>query len=233
MEKTNQKINSKDFIELEFTARVKDGEIFDSNIKENLEKMNVDVEKSAGRIKPLALCIGEGMFLKGVEDFLIDKEIGKQYDISLSPEMAFGKRNPELVKMVPMKVFKEQQVYPQQGMTFNFDGNIAKILSVSGGRVIVDFNNPLAGKDVIYTVTAKNKIETLEEKVKALMDFLFRKEFKFRLAETEKKLILEVEKPFVAFASLFKDKFKGILDLDLEVKEIVEVVKETNSSGEA
>jgi len=36
-------------------------------------------------------------FLKGVEEFLIGKDIGN-YEIDLKPEKAFGKRNPSLFK---------------------------------------------------------------------------------------------------------------------------------------
>src|SRR3990172_2844635 len=80
-----------DFVELEFTGRLKNGEIFDSNIKEDLEKLhhghNHPIET-----KPFVLCLGEHMFLDSIEDFLMGKDIG-EYEISLSPEKAFGVRN--------------------------------------------------------------------------------------------------------------------------------------------
>ncbi|GAI92008.1 unnamed protein product, partial [marine sediment metagenome] len=66
------KLKKKDFIEIEFTARVKDGEVFDSNIEEDLKKLNPDA-----KAKPFVFCLEEGMFLKGVEDFLIGKDMGK------------------------------------------------------------------------------------------------------------------------------------------------------------
>jgi len=161
-----------DFIEIEFTGKTKEGEIFDSNIKEDLEKIN-----SKSKAKPLIICVGEGMFLKGVEDFLIEKEIGN-YEIPLSPENAFGKRDVKLIQKIPLNVFKEYKLNPIPGVVFNFDGRLAKILAVSGGRVITDFNNPIAGKDVIYSLKILRKIENLNEKIKAFSNFLFRKEFK-------------------------------------------------------
>lgn len=57
-------LQKKDFIEVEFTARVKDGEIFDSNIKENI--INAELKSKA---KPFVFCLGENMFLKAIEDF--------------------------------------------------------------------------------------------------------------------------------------------------------------------
>jgi FKBP-type peptidyl-prolyl cis-trans isomerase 2 len=202
----------KDFIEVEFTGKVKDGEIFDSNIKKDLEDANLDFKP-----KPFIFCLGEGMFLKGVEDFLIGKEIG-EYNVELSPEKAFGKREPKLIQVMPMKIFREQKLNPIQGTMFNFDGRLAKILSVSGGRVIADFNNPIAGKDVVYKIKVLRKVEDIKEKTKALIEFLFKRDLDFEVKE--KKIIIKVEKELVKFVELFKDKFKDILGLDLEVKEV-------------
>jgi len=206
------KLQKKDFIEIQFTAKIKDGEIFDSNIQKDIEKINPKI-----KAKPIIFCLGEGMFLQGVEDFLIGKEIGK-HKIELAPEKAFGKRDPTLIQRIPTKVFAEHKLNPVPGIVFNFDGKIAKVLTVSGGRVIVDFNNPIAGKEVVYEVEVVRKITDLNEKVKSLNEFLFKKDFDFEIKD--KKLLMSVEKPYVKFAEMFKEKFKDILDLDLEVKEV-------------
>ncbi|VVB82048.1 Putative FKBP-type peptidyl-prolyl cis-trans isomerase [uncultured archaeon] len=207
-------LQKKDFVEIEFTGKIKGGEIFDSNIKEDLKKLNPEANP-----KPIVLSLGEGMFLKGIDDFLIGKEIG-DYNIELTPEKAFGPRVKEFTQMIPIKVFKSQNIMPSPGDAFNFDGRIAKVLTVSGGRVIVDFNNPLAGKTVIYKIKVLRKVEDLNEKAKSFIDFLFRRELKFSIVD--KKIILEVEKGMSKFVELFKDKFKDILGLDFEVKEITE-----------
>tara|TARA_Y100000034_G_scaffold73952_1_gene88904 strand:- start:1934 stop:2602 length:669 start_codon:yes stop_codon:yes gene_type:complete len=209
------KLQKKDFIEIEFTGRVKDGDIFDSNIKEDLERINKDIKS-----RPFIFGLGEEMFIKGVDNFLIGKEVGKRYEIELMPNDAFGNRDPKLVQLMPMRVFREQKINPVAGAMFNFDGRIAKILTVSGGRIIVDFNNPIAGKIVIYNIKVLRKIEDINEKVKSLIDFLFKRELKFVVKE--KKLIIEAEKGMTKFIELFKDKFKNTLELDLEVKEIAE-----------
>jgi len=204
-------LETKDFIEIEFTGKTKEGKVFDSNIKEDLKTLNPEAQP-----KPFIFCLGQGMFLKGVEDFLIGKEIGS-YNLKLTPEKAFGKRNTKLVQIISMKIFREQKLNPVQGVAFNFDGKMGKVLTVSGGRVIVDFNNPLAGKDVTYKVKVLRKVEDLNEQIKAFNDFLFRKDIKFTVQD--KKLILEAEPGMKQFIELFKDKFKEVFSLDLEVKQ--------------
>ncbi len=215
-------LQKNDFIEIEFTARTADGEIFDSNIKDDLKKANLNIEA-----KPAIFSLGEGMFLKGVDDFLLGKELGK-HTIELSPENAFGNRDSKLIQLIPMKIFREQKLNPIPGVMFNFDGRIAKVLSVSGGRVIADFNNPIAGKSVVYAVNVLRKLDDENEKVRSLMDFLFRRTFDFEIKD--KKIIVKAENAFVKFLELFKDKFKEILDLEMSVVE--EEKKETENSKE-
>jgi len=83
---------------------------------------------------------------------------------------------------------------------------------------MVDFNNPIAGKDVVYDVNVLRKLDKLEDKLKSFIGFLFKKELKFKIEG--KKLIIEVEEPMVKFVEMFKDKFKEIFDVNLEVKSV-------------
>ncbi|MBU3907510.1 MAG: peptidylprolyl isomerase [Nanoarchaeota archaeon] len=216
-----EKIPKSDFIEIEFTGKVKDGNIFDSNIKKDLEKAGINAEA-----KPFVFCLGKGMFLKGIEEFLADKEMGKEYSIELPPEKAFGDRNSSLIKVIPIGIFIQQKINPQPGTMFNFDGQIAKVISVSGGRVITDFNNPIAGKTVEYKVKVLREVTDLEEKTKSLFDFFFRRQFQFEIKD--QKLVINVERQFAPLLVLFKDKFKELLGLDLEVREIKQEDKETS-----
>lgn len=224
-------LDKKDFIEIDFTGKVKGGEVFDSTLEDDLKKIHEDHDHPI-EAKPFIFCIGEGMFLKAIEDFLLGKpEARATYEIELKPEDAFGKRNQSLVQMIPLKIFTEHKLNPHPGEMLNFDGRIGKTLTVSGGRVMVDFNNPLAGKTVEYKIDMKRKITDINEKVKALNEFLFRKDFDFVI--NEKKLVIKAEKDFKKFIEMFKEKFKEILDLELEVQEIEETKKEKDKKQES
>ena len=178
--------------------------------REEAEKMGLDAD-----VRPIIISVGNQMLLKGFDEALEGKEIGKKYTVNLSPEKAFGKRNPSMIKIIPIKAFREKEINPVPGMTLHLDQYIVKILSVSGGRVIVDFNNPLAGKEISYEFTAGKKIEDDKEKINALQDFFFRKRFDFEIKD--KKVIFKDEtiKPFV---EIFRQKFKDITGFEFEVE---------------
>jgi DNA-binding transcriptional regulator WhiA len=83
---------------------------------------------------------------------------------------------------------------------------------------MVDFNHPLAGKNVVYTIRVIRKVDDLNEKIKAFIEFLFRREFNFSVKDN--KLIIEVEKELSKLVEMFKEKFKEVFGMELEVKEI-------------
>jgi FKBP-type peptidyl-prolyl cis-trans isomerase 2 len=204
-------LKKNDFIEIEFVGKTSEGEIFDTNKKSS----EFNEEKNAS-FKPFLFSLGNKMFLEAIDEFLIGKEIGKDYFIELNPKQAFGERNSKAVQIIPKKVFQENKLNPVQGAIFNFDGRTAKVLSSNGGRILVDFNHPLAGKKVSYEIKVLRKVEDKKEQVKAFNDFLFRKEFDFEIKE--KKLILKIPKEMEKFIQLFKDKYLEVLGLDLETK---------------
>jgi FKBP-type peptidyl-prolyl cis-trans isomerase 2 len=211
-----EKTKKGEFIEIEFTGNVKDtGIVFDTNMKKDAEKAKLDVKN----IKPFILSIGKEMIVKGFDEDLQGKEIGKEYSLEIKPEKAFGKRNPSLVKMVSLRAFKEQDINPQRGMTLSLDGKIARVLSVSGGRVLIDFNNPLAGKDVVYKYKIKRKVRDKKEKINALQDFFFKKRFDFEIKD--KKILFklpEKDSQLKKFIELLSKSFEKILNMKIQIE---------------
>lgn len=201
-----------DFIELEFTAKIREsGAIFDTNIKEDAKKANMPAEN----LKPLNICIGQGMVVKGLDKGLENKEVEKKYEIDVSPEESFGLRDSKLIRTIPMKVFIERKINPLKGLMLNMDGMLARIVSVSGGRVMVDFNNPLSGKIIRYEFIIKKIIENDEEKISSLAQFLCNEEAKVKIDGKKAEIELKSRKNF----GFLKKKVKEILDIEIEAKE--------------
>jgi len=205
-------VQKNDFVEIEFTGKIKDsGEVFDTNSKIEIEKKKLNFQS-----KPYVICIGKGMSIKGLDKEVEGKEVGKEYSAEFKPEEAFGKRNPSLIRMIPLKFFIEQKIMPQKGMQLNLDGTIAKVISVSGGRVLVDFNNPLAGKVVSYDYRIIKKLEDEKDKVNALQDFFFRKQFDF--AVKDKEVTFKVKENLKKFIEMMAKPFEDILGMKIKVE---------------
>jgi FKBP-type peptidyl-prolyl cis-trans isomerase 2 len=206
-------LKKNDFIELDFTGKISNtDEIFDTT---KLEDAKAQGFKTEG-IKPLVIAIGNGMIPDGFDKDLEGKEAGKEYTLELKPEEAFGKRNKELIKMVPTKHFHEQNIDPVRGMQLNLDGNIVKVLSSDRGRTLVDFNNPLAGKPVTYNYKINKEITDEKEKVTAMQEFYFRNIFDYEIKE--KVITFKIPKEAEAFIKMFSKKFEETMGLKVETQ---------------
>lgn len=160
-----------DFIEIEYTGRLDTGDVFDTT--NEVEAKKADIHRNKMMYGAVGVCIGEGQILKGLDEALEGKETNKEYTITLPADKAFGKKQAKLVQMVPMSKFKQQNVQPMPGLQLNIDGMLATIKNVSGGRVLVDFNHPLSGHEVTYSVNIGKKLEKTDEKVKAMAELHF------------------------------------------------------------
>jgi len=81
---------------------------------------------------------------------------------------------------------------------------------------MVDFNNPLAGKEIDYNFIIKRKVTDNNEKINALQDFFFRHKFDFEIKD--KKVIFKDPK-IKPLLDMMKEKFKQITGLDFDVAE--------------
>jgi len=157
-----------DFILIDYVGKVKEtGEVFDTTIEEIAKKERLYKE---GEIyEPKLVVLGEGWILKALEEEILKLDVGKKSTIEIPPEKAFGPRDPNKVKLVPLRRLVAKGITPQVGMRIEYEGKMATVRTVGAGRVQLDFNPPLAGKTLLYEVTIQKKLETKTEKINALI----------------------------------------------------------------
>ena len=211
------KTKENDFLEFDFTGKIKNNsKVFDTS-KEDVAKKE-DIFNPKMKYQPLVICLGQHQVIKGLEQELVNKELTKDYTIDIKSEDAYGKRESKLIRTIPKNTFTKNKVNPYPGMQVNADNMIGIVKSVSGGRVMVDFNHPLAGRDLIYEVKILKIVEDLNEKVKNLIGFtLFMREDMYKFNIKESKLMFETSHEVPDF---LKKNFES------KVKELIKEVKD-------
>jgi peptidylprolyl isomerase len=182
-----------DFILIDYTAKVKEtNEVFDTT-KEDVAKKE-HLHKEGDMHEPELVVIGEGWKLKALDDSLTTMEINKPATVEISPEKGFGQRDPEKIKRVPLKQLLAKQINPVIGARIEYQGKTASIRSIGAGRVLLDFNPPLAGKTLVYDVTVTKKLDSAEEKIGALIHRRIPvvEENKFKLTIQDKNLTIDM-----------------------------------------
>ncbi len=179
-----------DFIKISYTAKIKDGRVFDTTREDIAKKEGIYDEKRT--YKPLPIVVGEGHVVRGLDEALEGMKVGKEKTIEIPPEKGYGKRNPDLIRIVPLRKFKEQKITPIPGMPIEIDGKIARVQTVAGGRVRVDFNPELAGKILIFDVKIEERARTREDKIKFLLERSFNSSDNFGIKQAKKSLTITI-----------------------------------------
>jgi FKBP-type peptidyl-prolyl cis-trans isomerase SlyD len=115
--------------------------------------------------------VGGGYVLPGLDDALLQMNVGEKKTLDVPPEKAFGERDQTKVHTLPESEFKKHGTTPKPGMVVEANDMRGRVVSVTSGRVTVDFNHPLAGKVLVYELEITGKIERTEEKVLAIVSY--------------------------------------------------------------
>ena len=106
--------------------------------------------------EPLTLRLGTGELAKGLELALIDLQIDDEQTLDIAPDLAFGFPVEEMIHTLPRSEFDPENKL-QQGLIIEFSTPSGEtlpgtILEFDETSVKVDFNHPLAGQTIRYTV---------------------------------------------------------------------------------
>jgi FKBP-type peptidyl-prolyl cis-trans isomerase SlyD len=156
-------IKEGDFVQISYTGRV-DGDIFDTTEEEKAKEEGIYDESKS--YDPITIRVGSMHVIPGLDEALVGKEIGEDYEMEIPAEKAYGPHDESLVRSAPVKDFREK---PTLGTRVSSEGREGVVVNIVGKRAVVDFNHPLAGKDLQYSFRIEGVVEGSEEKAKALI----------------------------------------------------------------
>jgi len=132
-------------------------------VKEAGSSEIVDSNKGA---QPLEFVTGKGQIIPGLEKALEGMSEGESADILVKGEDAYGEVNPEAVQTLPIEQFEGVDL--KEGMTLygqGEDGQTVQVVvkSFNDKEVTIDFNHPLAGKDLMFSVKVLSERDATDE----------------------------------------------------------------------
>lgn len=127
-------------VTLHFSLKLENGEVIDSNFEK----------------EPATFTVGDGNLLAGFEKALFGLQEGAREKFLIKPEDGFGQNNPNNIQEIPRAQFGPD-IELSEGLMLSFaDAQKAELPGVIRGfneeMVFVDFNHPLAGRDIIFEV---------------------------------------------------------------------------------
>ncbi len=154
------------------TATVKaTGEGIESTREEEAKKLNI--YDATRKYEPRLVAVGEGWLISGLDDEVKKMDVGEKKQIEVPPQKAYGLRDPTQTRMIPLRKFGDKADELEVGDSVDIDDRVGIVRFIGSGRAQVDFNHRLAGKSILYDFEVTKKVETDEDKVKALIDRRF------------------------------------------------------------
>ena len=125
-------------VTMSFSLGLENGEIIDSNFD----------------TQPATFILGDGNLLPGFEMPLKGLKAGDQGVFVISPENAFGQRNPENMQQLARDNFDQESLNIGDVFSFqNGEGELpGVVIEIGDDSVKVDFNHPLAGRNIVFKV---------------------------------------------------------------------------------
>ncbi len=127
-----------DTVKIDYTGRFDDGIVFDTSEKR----------------EPIEFTLGEGRVIKGFDDAVVGMNVGEEKEIKVMPANGYGEQDDNLVRAFPKdKLPKDPS--PRAGIILSFrspEGQtiMARIDRIEENKVFLDFNHPLAGKNLNF-----------------------------------------------------------------------------------
>ncbi|MFQ5837713.1 MAG: peptidylprolyl isomerase [Thermoplasmata archaeon] len=143
-------------------------ELFDTTNEELAKEHGIhDEKKSYGEVPTV---VGKDRLMKGLDEALASAVVGEQQEVVIPPEKGMGERDPKLVELFPIREFHRQEIDPKPGMEVHIRNRHGIVTAVTAGRVRVDFNNPLAGKTLLYRFKVTKRARAAKAKTLAIIE---------------------------------------------------------------
>jgi len=235
-----KKVEKDDFVLVKITAKTQKGKIFRVSSEEDAKKAGIYDEQNAqqGYYAPEFVIVGKPGFLnEGLTEFIeSNMNYFEKKSVRVPPVKAFGKRDPSKIERIGIAKFRKlnEGKNPEYGQDFvkksqQGQSQRGTVIRVSQGKVVVDYNHPLAGQNVDYNLEIIDKIEDFNDKIEY---FMVNKgipkdqvsEFNVDYNKKEKTLEITIPKMFL-FQNLTYVKFGLAMDLQTHMPDDVGDVK--------
>ena len=136
----NDEINMSSLVLMHYSIALTNGQVIESSFDE----------------EPVEIIMGHGDVSEGMELALYGLKQGESQTLTLTAEQGFGLRDEGNINMMPLSDFPGE-LQPEVGTSYSFETPSGEeipgtILKIEDDQAEVDFNHPLAGHEIVFTV---------------------------------------------------------------------------------
>ena len=122
----------------------------------SIELTNGSIIESSFDDDPVEITMGNDDITDGMELAIYGLKEGDSQTLMLTPEQGFGLRDEDNIHDMPLSDFPDD-LLPETGRSYSFespDGSDipGTVVSLKDNTAEIDFNHPLAGHEIVFTV---------------------------------------------------------------------------------
>ena len=160
-------------IKIDYTAKITEIEsgeehtVFDTTLEEVAREESI--YKPDKVYQPMLVVIGKNWIPKGLEERIKQASVGETFEANIPSDEAYGPKDPSKIKLVARREFQKLNINPSVGDRITIGSQTGTVLSVTSGRVRMDYNHVLAGQDIDYKITIHEQIKGDDNQIKELI----------------------------------------------------------------
>ncbi len=117
---------------------------------------------------PLEFISGKGQIIPGLESKLVEMAENDKADVMVEPADAYGEINEEAIQTLPKEQFAGIEL--TEGMSLYGTGEQGETVQVTvksfnDEEVTIDYNHPMAGRTLMFSVTVLSLRDATEEEI--------------------------------------------------------------------
>ena len=152
-------VKNGDNVSVDYILTLSNGQVYDTSMASVAQAAGI--YNPASNYEPLTFQIGSSSVIDGFNDAVIGMTVGETKNVTVPPEKGYGAYNASLVRPYPMSQFRASNITPYVNETLNMNNGLyilsaqVKSIDVANDTVYMDFNRPLAGQTLQFSITLR------------------------------------------------------------------------------
>lgn len=141
-----------DNISVNYVGKYDNGTVFDTSLLDVAKEAELYDANSTRTYEPLSFVVGAGQMISGFDNGVLNMTIDEKKTLKLSPDEAYGEYKEEYLVPVPRSDLENNSIMPEIGKQVGTLMGVATIIDITDTNVTLDFNSPLAGKNLTFDI---------------------------------------------------------------------------------
>lgn len=172
---SDSEIADGDIIRVHLTGRVNshEGPVFQVTDEDIAREEGMVEEGEHRHYGPRLVIVGKKQVIDGVDEALVGMEVGGEKQVEIPPEKAYGKVDPRKKRTMAFREYTRKfKKRPRYGDRVDLpkSQDQGRVVGVNQGKVTIDMNHILAGREVYFTINVVEKLEGEDAKIQALIE---------------------------------------------------------------